>query len=41
MKPRIALLSNKIFVEEYCAICGESFEIGGILPELYDEDAVL
>ena len=38
MKPRIALLSNKIFVEESCAICGEPFETGGILPELYDED---
>jgi hypothetical protein len=41
MKPRIALLSNKIFVEECCVICGESFETGEILPELYDEDGHL
>ena len=40
-KPRIALLSNKIFVEEGCAICGEPFETGEILPELYDEDGHL
>jgi len=41
MKPRITLLSNKIFVEERCVICGEPFETGGILPELYDEDGHL
>ena len=41
MKPRIALLSNKIFVEECCVICGEPFETGEILPELYDEDGHL
>lgn len=41
MKPRIALLSNKIFVEERCVICGEPFETGEILPELYDEDGHL
>jgi len=40
-KPRIALLSNKIFVEESCVICGEPFETGEILPELYDEDGHL
>ena len=41
MKSRIALLSNKIFVEEGCVICGEPFETGEILPELYDEDGRL
>ena len=41
MKPRIALLSNKIFVEEGCVICGEPFETGEILPELYDENGHL
>jgi hypothetical protein len=40
-KPRIALLSNKIFVEKCCVICGEPFETGEILPELYDEDGRL
>jgi len=38
MKPRVALLSNKIFVEECCVMCGEAFETGEMLPELYDED---
>ncbi|GAI08345.1 unnamed protein product [marine sediment metagenome] len=41
MKPRIALLSNKIFVEERCVMCDEPFETGEILPELYDEDGHL
>ncbi|MBA7562578.1 hypothetical protein ES708_04231 [subsurface metagenome] len=40
-KPRIALLSNKIFVEERCVMCDEAFETGEILPELYDEDGHL
>lgn len=39
--PRIALLSNEIFIEERCAMCDEPFETGEILPELYDEDGHL
>ena len=40
-KPRIALLGNDTFVQEGCVICGEFFETGEILPELYDEDGRL
>lgn len=37
MEPKVILLANNCFVDERCVMCGEPFEGGEILPELYDD----